>query len=69
MVLTSCLFQAYLDEIIPMLLFGLVSIVGGSLVFLLPETLGNKLPENVEEALTIGINSSKSEANESTEER
>lgn len=37
-----------------MLLFGLVSVIGGSLIFFLPETLGNKLPETVEEAINIG---------------
>lgn len=49
---------SFVNEIIPMLLFGLVSVIGGSLIFFLPETLGRKLPENVEEALSIGRTSS-----------
>ena len=37
-------------EPLPMLLFGAVAVLAGILAFKLPETLGCKLPETVEEA-------------------
>lgn len=35
---------------LPLLLFGTVSFIGGVLSLFLPETLGKKLPDTVEEA-------------------
>lgn len=35
---------------LPLLLFGTVSFIGGILSLFLPETLGKKLPDTVEEA-------------------
>lgn len=35
---------------LPLLLFGIVAAIGGFLAFILPETLGRKLPDSIEEA-------------------
>lgn len=43
----------FIHESFPMFLFGLVSGIAGMLIFFLPETLGSKLPETVEEAIKI----------------
>lgn len=43
----------FIHEAFPMFLFGFVAAIAGFLVFLLPETLGSKLPETVEEAINI----------------
>lgn len=40
----------YYHPAIPMLLFGVVSVIGGSLILFLPETMGRKLPESISEA-------------------
>ena len=41
----------------PMLIMGCVAIAAGSLALLLPETVGNKLPETMNEAINIGKDS------------
>ena len=38
----------------PMLIMGVAALVSGLLVYFLPETVGNRLPETMEEALNIG---------------
>ena len=42
----------------PMLLLGVAGLVAGILALYLPETVGNKLPETMEEAIHIGENNS-----------
>ena len=41
----------------PMLLMGIMAVIAGTLALLLPETVGNKLPEKMEDAINIGKNS------------
>lgn len=43
----------YYHPAIPMLLFGLVSVIGGALILFLPETMGRKLPDSISEAINI----------------
>ena len=38
---------------LPSLLFGVVAVISGSLVFLLPETKGTTMPDTVEDAIAI----------------
>ena len=38
----------------PMLLMGIMAVIAGTLALLLPETVGNKLPEKMEDAINIG---------------
>ena len=38
----------------PLLVFGLVGVVNGFTAMLLPETLGRKLPETVQDAIDFG---------------
>ena len=40
----------------PMLIMGIMAVVAGTLALLLPETVGSKLPESMEEAINIGKN-------------
>lgn len=42
------------SESLPVIIFGVSAFIGGMLTFLLPETLGKKLPETIEEAENIG---------------
>lgn len=46
-------------EFLPLLLFGTVAFISGLLAIWLPETLGKKLPDTIEEAENIGKRSSK----------
>ena len=39
---------------LPSLCYGILGLLAGSLMFLLPETVGMKLPETVEEAEAFG---------------
>lgn len=41
-------------DFLPLLLFGVVAFVAGLLAILLPETLGIKLPDTIEEAENVG---------------
>lgn len=41
---------------LPLVVFGLFAFIAGMLAFLLPETLGSKLPDTIEEAEKIGSN-------------
>lgn len=45
-------------EFLPLLLFGIVAFISGVLAGFLPETLGKKLPDTIEEAENIGKKSS-----------
>ena len=38
---------------LPSLLFGVIAVISGSLVFLLPETKGTTMPDTVEDAIAI----------------
>lgn len=44
----------YFFDFLPLLLFGVVAFISGLLASLLPETLGQKLPDTIEEAENIG---------------
>lgn len=48
------LLQGVYNESLPLILFGLTALVGGILALILPETLGCRLPDTVEEAERIG---------------
>lgn len=43
----------------PMLTMGVMAVVAGSLALLLPETVGNKLPERMEDAINVGKNTNR----------
>ena len=43
----------------PMLIMGIVAVVAGTLALMLPETVGNKLPETMDDAINIGKNSNR----------
>ena len=44
----------FVYDFLPLLLFGAVAFVSGVLATMLPETLGIKLPDTIEEAESIG---------------
>lgn len=44
----------FLFEFLPLLVFGVVAFIAGILAKFLPETLGRKLPDTIEEAENIG---------------
>lgn len=44
----------YFFDFLPLLLFGVVAFISGMLAWMLPETLGLKLPDTIEEAENIG---------------
>lgn len=48
-------------DFLPLLLFGVVAFSAGLLSWLLPETLGIKLPNSIEEAENIGMNTSETD--------
>ena len=41
----------------PMVVMGIVAVIAGTLALRLPETVGNKLPESMDEAINIGKDS------------
>ena len=41
----------------PMVVMGIVAVIAGALALKLPETVGNKLPETMDEAINIGKDS------------
>ena len=43
----------------PMLIMGIVAVVAGTLALMLPETVGNKLPETMDDAINIGKDSNR----------
>jgi hypothetical protein len=43
----------------PMLILGISAVIGGFLALFFPETVGNKLPQTMEEALRIGQDSNR----------
>lgn len=44
----------FIFDFLPLLLFGVVAFISGVLATMLPETLGIKLPDTIEEAENIG---------------
>lgn len=44
----------FIYDFLPLLIFGIVAFIAGILASLLPETLGVKLPDSIEEAENIG---------------
>ena len=50
--LVQLLSQYYLPA--PMLILGIIALVAGVLAFFLPETVGNKLPETMGDAINVG---------------
>ena len=50
------LYLPKIQEQLPMLIMGGSSIIGGVLAFLLPETLGAKLPENMQDVYDMKTN-------------
>lgn len=44
----------FIYDFLPLLLFGIVAFISGLLASFLPETLGIKLPDTIEEAENIG---------------
>lgn len=44
----------FVFDFLPLLLFGIVAFISGVLATMLPETLGRKLPDTIEEAENIG---------------
>ena len=46
---------------IPLILFGVVTLIGGLLTLLLPETLGSKLPDTIAEAEDLGCHDNSSD--------
>lgn len=44
----------FIYNFLPLLIFGAVAFTAGLLASFLPETLGNKLPDTIEEAENIG---------------
>lgn len=44
----------FIFDFLPLLLFGTVAFISGLLATMLPETLGQKLPDTIEEAENIG---------------
>lgn len=49
----------FVYDFLPLLLFGSVALISGTLATLLPETLGMKLPDTIEEAENIGKRNSR----------
>jgi hypothetical protein len=43
----------------PMLILGVSAVIGGGLALFFPETVGNKLPQTMDEALKIGQGSTR----------
>ena len=43
----------------PMLIMGIMAVVAGTLAIFLPETVGNKLPETMDDAINIGKNTNR----------
>ena len=41
-------------EVEPLVVFGVLSIIAGLLILLLPETLNQKLPDTIEEGVRFG---------------
>lgn len=44
----------FIFDFLPLLVFGIVAFIAGILAKFLPETLGRKLPDTIEEAESIG---------------
>lgn len=51
----------FIYNFLPLLLFGVVAFIAGLIASFLPETLGIKLPDTIEEAESIGKKPSESE--------
>lgn len=54
------------EKFLPLLVFGSFAFISGLLAFTLPETLGQKLPDTIEEAENIGKNRSSNSHEERT---
>lgn len=48
----------------PLILFGVVTLIGGFLTILLPETLGGKLPDNIDDVEQAGSKENVAEGEE-----
>lgn len=48
------LFQSHIWQPLPLLIFGVLALIGGLMSMVLPETLNKKLPETIEEGEQFG---------------
>lgn len=49
------IFKAKLWNPFPLIIFGIIALIGGIMSLVLPETLNKKLPETIEEGEAFGL--------------